>query len=103
MDVDNFGDLFSGELTRSGIATISNLSRSMNLFFKGYLNQICCLELGELGKENHPLNITEECKLNGRNVSIVYAGGDDLFIVGAWDDVAELAFDINACFNAFFL
>ena len=33
--------------------------------------------------------------------SIVYAGGDDLFIVGAWDDVAELAFDINASFNAF--
>ena len=101
MDVDNFGDLFSGELTNSGIAAISNLSRSMNLFFKGYLNQICGLELGDLGKENHPLNITAKCKSNGRDVSIVYAGGDDLFIVGAWDDIAELAFDINACFRVF--
>ena len=101
MDVDDFGDLFSGELTGSGIAAISNLSRSMNLFFKGYLNQICGLELGDLGKKNHPLNITGECKSNGRDVSIVYAGGDDLFIVGAWDDIAELAFDINACFDAF--
>ena len=101
MDVDNFGDLFSSDLTSSGIAAISNLSRSMNLFFKGYLNQICGLELGDLGKKNYPLNITGECKSNGRDVSIVYAGGDDLFIVGAWDDIAELAFDINACFGTF--
>ena len=101
MDVDNFGDIFSGELIGSGIAAISNLSRSMNLFFKGYLNQICGLELGDLAKENYPLNITAEYKPNGRDVSIVYAGGDDLFIVGAWDDIAELAFDINACFDAF--
>ena len=101
MDVDNFGDLFSRKLVDPSIAAISNLSRSMNLFFKGYLNQICGMELGDLGKENHPLNITGECKPNGRDVSIVYAGGDDLFIVGAWDDIAELAFDINACFKKF--
>lgn len=101
MDVDDFGDLFSRELINSGIAALSNFSRSMNLFFKGYLNQICGLELGDLGKKNHPLNITGAGKPNGRDVSIIYAGGDDLFIVGAWDDVAELAFDINACFNAF--
>ena len=57
MDVDNFGDLFSGELVESGIATISNLSRSMNLFFKGYLNQICGMKLGE---SLTPLDITGE-------------------------------------------
>ena len=34
-------------------------------------------------------------------MSIIYSGGDDLFIVGAWDDVAELAFDINTCFTTF--
>ena len=101
MDVDDFGDLFLGELSSSGIAAISNLSRNMNLFFKGYLNQICNLKLGDLGNEEYPLNITDKCKQKGRNVSIVYAGGDDLFIVGAWDDVAELAFDINICFRAF--
>lgn len=101
MDVDDFGDLFSGELVKSGIAALSNLSRSMNLFFKGYLNQICNLKLGDLDNEEYPLNITGECKQKGRNVSIVYAGGDDLFIVGAWDDVAELVFDINTCFREF--
>ena len=102
MDVDNFGDLFSGELVKSGIAALSNLSRSMNLFFKGYLNEICGMNLGNL--EEHPLDITGEkaSKIDDyRYISIVYAGGDDLFIVGAWDDVAELAFDINTCFREF--
>ena len=102
MDVDNFGDLFSGELVKSGIAALSNLSRSMNLFFKGYLNEICGMNLGDL--EKYPLDITGEKapKIDDyRYVSIVYAGGDDLFIVGAWDDVAELAFDINTCFREF--
>ena len=103
MDVDNFGDLFSGELVKSGIAALSNLSRSMNLFFKGYLNEICGMNLGALATEEYPLDITGEkaSKTGYRYVSIVYAGGDDLFIVGAWDDVSEVAFDINTCFREF--
>ena len=105
MDVDNFGELFSGELVKSGIAGLSNLSRSMNLFFKGYLNEICGMNLGALAKQGYPLDITGEkgpqTDRDHRYVSIVYAGGDDLFIVGAWDDVAELAFDINTCFREF--
>ena len=106
MDVDNSGDFFSqGEWNLGfGIAASSNLSRSLNLFFKGYLNQICGMKLGEnFAKEGYPIDITGKkvSKTNGRDVSIVYAGGDDLFIIGAWDDVAELAFDLNACFRAF--
>lgn len=102
MDVDDSGEVFS-EVSRLGIAAVSNLSRSMNLFFKGYLNQICALELGNLTRGNYPVDITGE-KVSikrGRDISIVYAGGDDLFIVGAWDEIAELAFDINACFREF--
>ena len=106
MDVDNFGDLFSGKLVKSGIAALSNLSRSMNLFFKGYLNEICGMNLGDLSEEeypNYPLDITGEkvSRIDYRHVSVVYAGGDDLFIVGAWDDIAELTFDINTCFREF--
>lgn len=105
MDVDNSGEFFPKIESNVGlgIAKSSNLSRSMNLFFKGYLNQICGMELGDLAREDYPTDITGKkvSQKNGRDVSIVYAGGDDLFIVGAWDDIAELAFDINACFNAF--
>ena len=85
MDVDDFGELFSGELVKSGVAALSNLSRSMNLFFKGYLNEICGMNLGDLSVEDHPnspLDITgKKSKTletdNYRYVSIVYAGGDD--------------------------
>ena len=106
MDVDNFGSLFSRKLVKSGVAALSNLSRSMNLFFKGYLNEICGMNLGKLPEEAYsdaPLDITgkKASKKDHRYVSIVYAGGDDLFIVGAWDEVAELAFDINTCFREF--
>ena len=78
----------------------------MNLFFKGYLNEICGMNLGGLSAEDHqnyPLDITgkKTSKTDYRYVSIVYAGGDDLFIVGAWDDVTEVAFDINTCFREF--
>ena len=85
-----------------GIVASSNLSRSMDLFFKGYLNQICGMKLGDdFTQEGYPIDITGEKVSKDRHVSIIYAGGDDLFIVGAWDDVAELAFDINACFRTF--
>ncbi|HYF96292.1 MAG TPA: hypothetical protein VD969_29125 [Symbiobacteriaceae bacterium] len=36
-----------------------------------------------------------------RPVSIVYAGGDDLFVVGAWDQTLELAFDLHSAFDRF--
>ena len=105
MDVDDSGNFFpQSDLNLGlGIARSSNLSRSLNLFFKGYLNQICNMHLGaDISSADYPLDITDKKqKKSGRDVSIVYAGGDDLFIVGAWDDVAELAFDINVCFKAF--
>lgn len=99
MDVDNLGDMFShiGCLTE-----LSARSRLLNLFFKVYLNQICSERKGELdllAKGN-----SEDIAMwgqHGRNVSIIYAGGDDLFIVGAWDDTVELAFDIQNLFERF--
>ena len=30
-----------------------------------------------------------------RKATVVYSGGDDLFIVGAWDDILELSLDIR--------
>lgn len=30
-----------------------------------------------------------------RNVSIIYSGGDDVFLIGAWNDVVESALDIR--------
>ncbi|AKB26316.1 CRISPR-associated protein, Csm1 family [Methanosarcina sp. MTP4] len=106
MDVDNLGKIFTLGLpdNRRTITRISSLSRMMNYFFKGYLNF-----LGEFDEEN----VLDVCNWQSnspnlvksrdpsRNISIVYAGGDDLFILGAWDDVFELCFDIQGLFRKY--
>lgn len=106
MDVDNLGKIFTYGLPEDqrNVTRISSLSRMMNYFFKGYLNL-----LGEF-KEEKVLNVcnwqSNSPKLvkerrHSRNFSIVYAGGDDLFILGAWDDVFELCFDIEELFRKY--
>ncbi|NTW83693.1 MAG: type III-A CRISPR-associated protein Cas10/Csm1 [Chlorobiaceae bacterium] len=102
MDVDNMGNMFSGieQLTE-----LSTKSRMLNIFFKVYLNQICIGNLGVgleatdiVGKNYQEKNQHGDI---GRNVSVIYSGGDDLFILGAWDETTELAFDIHRSFALF--
>jgi len=40
-------------------------------------------------------------KEGNRLVHIVYCGGDDLFLVGAWDDLLELSADLRKAFAAY--
>jgi len=106
MDVDSLGGIFISGLPpdQRNITRISSLSRRINYFFKNYLNL-----LGEFKEEkvldicnwksNSP-KLVEERKPS-RNFSIVYAGGDDLFILGAWDDVFELCFHIEGLFHKY--
>ena len=107
MDVDNLGKIFARGLpeARRSISRISNLSRFTNYFFKVYLNMF-----GEFKENNilgicnnhHPKNLRLGRRRNhNRNFNIIYAGGDDLFIIGSWDDVLELAFDIEAVFRKY--
>ena len=91
MDVDNLGHAFiSGfeqenekdPVKRMHYVTLSRtsaFSRQMSLFFKCYINGI----------------------LEGLQVSIVYAGGDDVFLAGAWNAVLEAAQRIQRNFTAF--
>ncbi|MDM8549953.1 type III-A CRISPR-associated protein Cas10/Csm1 [Desulfobacterales bacterium HSG2] len=117
MDVDNLGKLFSEIKSPTELA---QRSHQLNYFFKVILNRICegnfreirssseknaaalfnadALKSGKLPTRIDK-NIEDETeKAKKRNISIIYAGGDDLFIVGAWNEVAELAFDIRKCF-----
>ena len=36
-----------------------------------------------------------------RNATIVYSGGDDVFIVGAWNEVIELSIDLQEKFKKY--
>ena len=92
MDVDNLGLLFTQGIAgdRFDLAHYSALSRQLSLFFTVYMNLLC------RARSEKPLDLMGKKPWgnHGRNVTIVYSGGDDLFIVGAWDEVAELACDI---------
>ncbi len=105
MDVDNLGMIFirglefperenkgwgaaaseNGRTKRRKMASISRmatLSRQLDHFFCGYLPVL--LEQPDF----------EDCQ-------IVYAGGDDLFIIGPWDRLPELAATIRSEFRRF--
>ena len=99
-DVDNLGHAFvagfDNPANHNRYVTLSRtatLSRQLSLFFKLYINQI--LEKGSYSIKGI------SGKTIKRNATIVYSGGDDIFIVGAWDDVIELAVDIRREFEKY--
>lgn len=90
-DVDNLGDFFKGLDSPSKLATAS---RFIDYFFKVYLREII---LGpSMGKVPSLRKLPEK-----PDIVVVYAGGDDFFIAGAWDQVFELAFRIRNAFNSY--
>lgn len=84
MDVDSLGDLFKRGLgTQATITRLATLSSKVSLFFEGWLKRLC---------------ETEERK---GLIYTVYAGGDDIFLLGPWDVIPALAQDIVQDFNAY--
>ena len=98
-DVDNLGQTFvSGfENEKNGnryvtLSRTATLSRQLSLFFKYYIRDV--LKEGEYrisGVENK----------GARKATIIYSGGDDVFIVGSWDDVIELSIDLKEKFQKY--
>lgn len=88
-DVDNMGQAFTSGFseTYNTLSRTATLSRQLSLFFKCYINQM-------LGSREYSFT-KEEGK---HNATIVYSGGDDLFIVGAWNEIIEIALDIQSNF-----
>jgi CRISPR-associated protein Csm1 len=82
MDVDGLGWTFSEGMPDLTLPRLSALSGALELFFGGYLNR-----LAEEQAEN--------------DLYIIYAGGDDLFVVGAWHHLPDLAKTIHDEFKAF--
>ena len=98
MDVDDLGQAFvcgfeqSGKITPAAVqhyVTISRtaaFSRQLSLFFKLYINPLLSGEYG--GRP--PLN-----------VAVVYSGGDDIFLVGAWSDAMKAARRIRSALQEY--
>ena len=93
-DVDNLGATFVSGFEQDGpqrnryvtLSRTAALSRALSVFFRSYIN-------GILAGDN--------CEERPLPVSIVYSGGDDVFLVGAWDGVLEGALRIRDAFSRF--
>jgi len=96
MDVDNLGKLFSIGLPKTirNATRIAALSKELSFFFKIYLNNLCAGNLPESICQFRFENMNNNQNTR-RKVLIVYAGGDDVFLIGAWQDVIETSFDIQ--------
>ena len=98
-DVDWLGAVFAAGLPKH-YATLSRyaaLSRSMSLFFAKAVSDIC---QKKLPKGQAPFYLFGN-KDQERLIHVVYAGGDDLFLVGAWDDLLETAMDLRRAFRGY--
>lgn len=100
MDVDKLGQIFAKGLGQNQtLPRLAGLSRQMSYFFKVYLNS-----LAEQNSENIPKNIQQIQilpKKESYNILFIYAGGDDLFISGAWNEIVNFAFDVYQSFRAY--
>ena len=81
-DVDNLGFLFSMGLgERLSVARFTSLSRMLNLFFSDY--------------------IVELVRKDFSDVYIVFGGGDDLFVVGPWNQTIHFAITLRKKLSLF--
>ncbi len=83
MDVDNLGRIFAEGLgERATLSRVAALSFAMSVFFEGWVERLA----------------EEQNRRDGRGERLysIYSGGDDLFFVGSWDAVVELARHIRA-------
>ncbi len=83
MDIDNLGKIFSGGLENPTIGRVASLSRTLKWFFEGYMNTL--LQDDDFRDRIYP----------------IFSGGDDFFVVGAWNKIFEFAIKVKKEFQEF--
>lgn len=84
-DVDNLGLLFACGLPeeRLNLSRLATFSRQLNSFFTLYLPDLLATDL------------------RFQNIYTVFAGGDDLFLIGPWNKIILFAEELQLQFNRF--
>lgn len=94
MDVDNLGKLFQAGFGQAASPSrIAGLSFALRLFFEGYLP--------ELAKGNGKEASAIEKQDLTEHLYLQYSGGDDVFVVGAWDALPEFARRVRQAFSEY--
>ena len=104
-DVDHLGLVFGLGLQPSSLSRVAALSHTFDRFFSGYLNTLC-QQVTERWRQALPDEQKKGLRKKGISFEtltslfyIVYAGGDDLLIIGPWDQTVELAHVLNDAFR----
>ena len=78
------------------------MSGRLAFFFKVILNKIFRGDVQAASGKGQPLfRLFNRPKQFWRNLHVIYSGGDNIFLLGAWDDVVEAAVDIYHAFAAY--
>lgn len=100
-DVDNLGQAFVSGFENSKsknsdqyvtLSRTATFSRKLSMFFKLHINEILA---------NGEFTMSSNKEAGKRNALIVYSGGDDLFVIGSWDDIVEFSVDLSRKFKKF--
>lgn len=99
MDVDSLGrvmtrGLFFADKPHRSMAATSALSAALDRFFAGYLDVLCRQVTAKpemAGLDGHAEDL----------LYVIYAGGDDLFVVGSWHLLPLLAERVNTAFEQY--
>ena len=109
-DVDNLGTAFVSGFPQKyqTLSRAAAFSRTLSMFFKWHVNGL--LKNGGYRLEDGGTDIRGISDVSAssadqgtgpRNATVIYAGGDDLFIVGAWKDIIEFSVDLHRSLEAF--
>jgi len=81
--VENLGLIFACGLKSQSLSRLATLSRQMNYFFLIYI----------------PYLLNSENRFS--DIYTVFAGGDDLFLIGPWNKISEFALYLNQQFRKY--
>ena len=99
-DIDDLGKAFKEGFKRGEdykyqtLSRFATLSRSLSRFFKMYINDFCTDKKFMLC---HSFNRDKE----KRDLTVIYSGGDDISVVGSYDEIIEFASDIYVTFKKY--
>ena len=124
MDVDNLGRLFKEGLKNPTVSRISTMSSFLDIFFSGYINKVAenhyfiedpcdeCRDKMEpvtlsfdeddltVYRPKDNISICESCfESRTPTIYIVYSGGDDLLVLGPYDDIIKFSGDLRDKFR----
>ena len=113
-DIDNLGKIFSGLSDKIGLepkyrslSRDAAVSRSLAKFFTHYLDDMLTPFVENSKNNKDHLEYCTTCKVNNSGehtqwaITTVYSGGDDLFLVGAWNQIIDFALIFESRFKEY--